>query len=182
MKTSETLKEILQKSLEEYNRLADQDRDQILRSLAPGQKAPATGKLYTDGAKKAYKDYTEKAKARAFEVIDTEIAKTNKAIAAAPSTEAINTLTALSIAKSKDPRDYEAVYAEYGRTVQVAKALNALAKENGVRFLVDTPELDRLESLQSIRSTFNSFLRDTNVPDNGRVSFIGWDIDNAGID
>lgn len=182
MKTAESLKEILRNSMDKYNDIADQDRREVLSKLAPGARAPEAGILHTDKAKAAYNGYARMAKAQALELIDSEIAKVGKAVAAAPSTEAINTLTALSIAKSKDPRDYEAVYAEYGSTIQVTRALNALAKENGVQFRADTSEYDRIDSLNDMKNTFNSFFDDTKAPSAGAIAFIEMDIDAAGID
>lgn len=182
MKVSESLKKILENSLTEYNRIADDDRREVLSRLAPGEKAPQAGILHTDKAKATYRGFAQLAKSQSLDLIDREIAKAGKAVAAAPSNEAINTLTALSIAKSKDLRDYEAIYAEYGSTVQVTRALNALAKENGVQFRADTSEYDRLDSLNNIKESLTRFYDSANAPSAGFIAFMEMDIDAAGID
>ena len=184
MKTSDSLKMILRGSLDRYNELAEQSRQVALSKLAPGAVAPAEGKLHTDVAKDLMASFAEDSRKQALELIDSEIAKVNKAVAAAPSSEAINTLTALSLAKSKDVRDYKAIYSEYGKNAGVSKALTAIARENGVEFYASTPEYDRLEALENCRRTFDSVLDPSRIVGNGMsagsVAFIEMSIE--GID
>lgn len=185
MKTSDSLKMILRNTQSRYNELAEQSRLEALSKLAPGAVAPADGKLHTDLAKGMMSSFAEEQRKQALELIDREMAKVNKAVAAAPSSEAINTLTALSLAKSKDVRDYKAIYSEYGSNARVAKALTTIARDNGVEFYAPTPEYDRLEALENCRRTFDSVLDPTRIVGNGMsagsVAFIEMSIDE-GID
>lgn len=184
MKTSDSLKAILRNNYNRFNELAEQSREDVLSTLGPGAVAPANGKLHTELSKELMKSFAESSRKEALDLIDREIGKVNKAVAAAPSTEAINTLTALSISKSKDIRDYDAIYSEYGSNARVAKALSQIAKENSVDFYAHTPEYDRLEALENCRQTFNSVLDPNTIATGemsaGQVAFIEMSIE--GID
>lgn len=179
----ESLKMILRNNMERYNELAEQSRNEVLSELAPGATAPSTGKLHTDMSRRMMASFAKTSKEKAFELIDKEIDKTNRAIAAAPSTEAINTLTALSLSKSKDKRDYEAIYSTYGSNPQTARALNSIAKENEVAFFCEPAEFHKLDELQSCRRTFESVLDPNNIENMsaGRVRFIEMNIDEMDI-
>lgn len=181
MKTSDSLKMILRITQSRYNELAEQSRLEALSNLAPGAAAPAKGKLHTETAKGLMSSFAKEQREKALELIDREMAKVNKAVAAAPSSEAINTLTALSLAKSKDIRDYNAIYSEYGGNAMVANALTTIARENNVDFYAHNPEHDRLESLENCRRTFESVLDPVSVVNGGmsagRVAFIEMDVE-----
>ena len=183
MKTSDSLKMILRNTYNRYNELAEASRQKVLSELAPEAKAPASGKLHTDLSKDMMKSYAESSRKEALNLIDGEIVKVNKAVAAAPSTEAINRLTALSLSKSKDVRDYEAIYSVYGSNAGVAKALASIAKDNDVNFYAPTPEYDRLEALQNCRQTFNTVLDPDRIVGGGMsagsVAFIEMGIDGV---
>ena len=185
MKTSDSLKMILRNTWERYNELAEQSRLEALSKLAPGAAAPAEGKLHTEMAKDLMSSFAKEQRKQALELIDREMAKVNKAVAAAPSSEAINTLNALSLAKSKNIRDYNAVYSEYGSNAMVANALTTIARDNNVMFRASTPEYDKLESLEACRRTFDSALNPVSVVNGGMsagsVAFVEMSIDK-GID
>lgn len=180
------LLELLNSTKEEYDRCCEASRNDVMRGLKPYEQAPVTGKLHTDAARARVEETARTARQKAVELLNGEIEKAQLAIAAAPSTDALNTVSLLSITKSKDVRDYEAAYKAYGSNPQVANALGKIARDNDVNFFVSAPEYDRLEDLQLFRKTVEKALDPFNVANgklsSGYIAAIGMDMENAGIE
>ena len=150
------LKQIFNSWKKDFENISEQSRDDYIKRLAPGSVLPKSGIIYGDEYAAAFSGKCTEYRQQASAIIDNELAKLNGKLTAAPTADAVNACTLLSLRKSTDPDDYTKLLDAYGDNVQAGETIRAIAKENGVHGLPADPIKEQAETLESLRGTIYS--------------------------
>jgi len=121
----------------EYNRmfrtLSEDEYNEKLLALKPGENAPVKGKL-SGARRERMEQKAAECRSKAADILNRELAAVNKKITAAPSTEAVNTISLLAMRDPKTigPEVINTLLDEYGDNVQSYETIKDIAKQKGI--------------------------------------------------
>lgn len=179
------LKDITSSYAKDYKDICERSREERIKSLEPGATLPKTGVLYGEDARQSFKVKADTHRAKANELINTELAKLNESMTAAPTTEAVNTLQLLKMRSNVTAADINNLMGRYGDNTQVYDTLLDIAAQHGIREYAYTrnPIRERAEKLNDLKSSINNNLRleraERGYATDGFISFLNAAIDDA---
>lgn len=150
---NEKMKKVFSDYADIYGKLCESSRNDYIKKLAPGSSLPKAGILYGDDAAATFSAKCTELRQQGNAIIDDEMNAINDKLTAAPTAEAVNACTLLSLRKSKDAEEYRALLKKYGDNVQTGDTIRAIAKQNNVLSLPDDPIKEKAEALESLRGT-----------------------------
>ncbi len=176
----------------EYNRmfrtLSEDEYNEKLLALKPGENAPVKGKL-TGARRERMEQKAAECRSKAADILNRELAAVNKKITAAPSTEAVNTITLLNMRDEKTitPELVYTLLDEYGDNVQSYEAIKDIAKRKGVKGLdgVNHPLREQQANIEALNKSLYKNFSLTHTEQNedrsseGFEAFIGMTIDQT---
>lgn len=132
-KTNSELKAIVKDYYNTFKFYSENDYNDKLLALKPGEPAPIKGKL-SGARRERMEEKAAECRSKAADIINRELTAVNKKITAAPSTEAVNTITLLNMRDEKTitPELVNTLLDEYGDNVQSYEAIKDIAKRKGV--------------------------------------------------
>jgi hypothetical protein len=177
------LKKIIRDYQEGYIKACAASRDAYMKTLAPGAAVPQEGRIYRQTEKDEFKSKCNGYKALANAALDGLLNTLGDAVTAAPSTDAVNAITLLSMRANADKKDFERLLTKYGENVQAYKTIVSIAHDRGVdEYPRMHPEEATLDSIENLRATLNSALTLENA-EAGRagafMSMVASEIDEA---
>lgn len=152
------LKKIIRDYQEGYNNACAASRDAYMKTLAPGAVVPQGGRLYQQTEKDAFRSKCSGYKALANAALDGLVSSLGSAVTAAPSTEAVNSITLLSMRANAEKKDFDRLLSAYGENVQAYKTIVSIAHDRGFEYPRTHPEEETLDGIEHLRTTLNSVL------------------------
>lgn len=176
------LKKIIRDYQEGYNNACAASRDAYMKTLAPGASVPQAGRIYRQTEKDEFKSKCNGYKALANAALDGLVSSLGSAVTAAPSTEAVNSITLLSMRANAEKKDFDRLLSAYGENVQAYKTIVSIAHDRGFEYPRTHPEEATLDGIESLRTTLNSALTLENAEAGragGFMSMVAAEIDEA---
>lgn len=177
------LKKIIRDYQEGYKSACAASRDAYMKTLAPGEVVPQEGRIYQQKEKDAFESKCNGYKALANSTLDGLVSSLGETVTAAPSTDAVNAITLLSLQKNAGKKDIARLLDTYGKNVQAYKTIVSIAHERGIdEYPRMHPEEATLDSIESLRETLNSALtlRNAETGHAGAfMSMVAAEVDNA---
>lgn len=132
-KANSELKAIVKDYYNTFRFYSENDYNDKLLTLKPGQPAPVKGKL-SGARRERMEEKAAECRSKAADIINRELTAVNKKITAAPSTEAVNTISLLAMRDPKTigPEVINTLLDEYGDNVQSYEAIKDIAKQKGI--------------------------------------------------
>ena len=132
-KANAELKAIAKDYNDTFKFYSEADYNDKLLALKPGQPAPVKGKL-SGVRRERMEEKAAECRSKAADIINRELAAVNKKITAAPSTEAVNTISLLAMRDPKTigPEVINTLLDEYGDNVQSYETIKDIAKQKGI--------------------------------------------------
>lgn len=177
MSKNKELKEITRAYAKDFKDICERSREERIKSLQPGDPVPKEGVLYGDDARERFKIKAAEHRAKAISIVDGELAKLQDEMTAAPSTEAVSTLTLLKMRSKLTAEDLRPIMERYGGNNQVYDTLRDIAAQHDIRdYAFETNPLRiHAEKLNNLKSSLNNDLR-IEWAEKGRASdgFMGF--------
>ena len=177
------LKKIIRDYQEGYNLACAASRDAYMKTLAPGATVPKAGRIYRQTEKDDFRSKCNGYKALANAALDGLLSSLGDTVTAAPSTDAVNAITLLSLQKNAGKKDIARLLDAYGKNVQAYKTIVSIAHERGIdEYPRMHPEEATLENIEKLRDTLNSALTLENAEAGragGFMSMVAAEIDEA---
>lgn len=132
-KANSELKAIAKDYNDTFKFYSEADYNDKLLALKPGQPAPVKGKL-SGVRRERMEEKAAECRSKAADILNRELAAVNKKITAAPSTEAVNTISLLAMRDPKTigPEVINTLLDEYGDNVQSYETIKDIAKQKGI--------------------------------------------------
>lgn len=163
-KVNSELKKIVKNYYEDYDRFCKMSREERLKDLRPGEPAPKANTIYGNH-RTAFDDKAADYRAKAMAIIDSEMKATNKKLAAAPSTDAVNAITLLKMRDNVSREAVSNLLDAYGDNVQAFDTIRDIAKQKGIATLREHPMRVQMENIEAARS---NLYRALNADDTAR--------------
>lgn len=177
------LKKIIRDYQEGYEKACAASREAYMKTLAPGATVPQAGRIYQQADKEAFKSKCNGYKALANAALDGLVSSLGDAVTSAPSTDAVNAITLLSLQKNATKKDVARLLNTYGNNVQAYKTIVSIAHERGIDEYPRThPEEATLDNIEKLRDTLNSTLTLHNAEmghAGAYMSFVAAEVDEA---
>lgn len=185
MSKNTELKAITKEYAKDFRIICEKSKEERIKSLQPGDPMPRAGVLYGDDARERFKARAAEHRTKALSIVDGELAKLNDKMTAAPSTDAVNTLTLLKMRSKITPEDLRPIMERYGDNNQVYDTLRDIAAQHNIRdYAFETnPLRAQAEKLNGLKSSLNNNLRidraEKGYANDGFMSFLDAVIDDA---
>lgn len=154
--TNKELKALIDEFNQDFKISSEASRNEALRRLNGGEKAPASGRIYGEQNREEFKSRAREYAAKASALVQAEIDKLNDKMTEAPTDDAVRALTVVGMRDNVSREEFEALLNRYGNNYQSEKTIINLAAKNKIYFDREPLEqkLDDLEGLgRSLRST-----------------------------
>ena len=167
-----------------YARIAEESRAAALRNLKPGEKAPAEGRILGAEYKAQFKGFAAGCLEKANAIIDEAAAGLYDDLAK-PDPDAVSVLQLMQMQEHVSPMALDAAFKKYGGNFNAFKALDTVARKNGIPHTY-THEVDEnakfLESAKyNIGSIFNAYDAINNGYNKAGAAFTIHFIKNGGF-
>lgn len=158
-KTNSELKKLTKDYFGTFNDFCERSREERLKELQPGEYAPEKGKLYG-----SYRDKMENKAAEirnaANSILEAELEKAKEKVNAAPSTDAVNTI---SLLKLRDPKaltknQFTSLLDKYGDNPLCFDTIRDLGKQAGIVTdyeFTEHPARVELENIEVVSKNLN---------------------------
>ena len=165
-KTNAELKAIMRDYNKTFRDLSNAEYNEKLLSLKPGENAPTKGKL-TGTRRERMENKAAECRSKVADILNREMTEVNKKLTAAPSTEAVNTITLFNMRDSKSitPEMINTLLDEYGDNVQSYEAIKDIAKQKGFNLDfngVMHPLREQQANIEALNRSLNSSLTSIN--------------------
>lgn len=185
MSIKDELKAITNRYVDDFNVICERSREERLKTLQPGARVPAQGKLYGDDARNEFKRKADAHRVQAMSIIGNELRALNEKMTAAPSTDAVNTIQLLKMRSNITPEDINVLMMRYGDNSQVRDTLVDIAGQHDIKDykFESNPIRVKAEKLKDLNNSINNSLRlesaERGHASAGFVSFLNAAIDDA---
>lgn len=178
---NEDLKKILAEFQTDYDHTAAMSRQAYIGTLAPGSQLPAEGKIYLDNYRQTFKKSCQKYQDKVHSILDNMVGKLKADVTAAPSTDAVNTITLLNMRDRVGADEIADLMNAYGSNAQAYKALYSVAVRNGIHDYAEmTPTEATLKGIEDLgRSLDKTLTLDSAERGGAFLSWMGMTIDEA---
>ncbi len=132
-KTQGKILELQRAFIDAFNRAADISRNEAIKNLRPGEKAPATGKVYGEDRRNTFAEQAAKLRADGQKIIDDARAEVLAEMSAAPSAEAVNSIGMMKLRDRVTGAEVSALINEYGSNYQTYQVIKDIAKKSEIR-------------------------------------------------
>lgn len=154
------IKSIIKSFGDSYSKACEDSWIDAVSMMKPAQAAPVKGVIYGDANRKKFEEDCTKYRAEALSIINSELDSCNKMLSKAPSTEAVNSITLLSM-RGKDsvtPEEVDRLIDTYGSNFQAFKTIVSVARDKGIRTNRVNPAEEKIESMKGLSRAINSTL------------------------
>lgn len=125
------LKVILNDYVSDYNRICEESRRAYVATLAPGAVVPPAGRIYTEDDKQRMEALADGYRNKAATIIDGIMQELKDELTAAPSSDAVNTITLLRMRDEIKPGEVRDLLDKYGDNPQAHKTIISIAMDKG---------------------------------------------------
>lgn len=156
MSTNAELKKIVNEFYTLYEDVARTTRTAAMANLPAGAPAPEESVIYGEAGRNTFAKEAAKLLARAEQLINAKVAPIKARVTAAPSEEAVNAVTMLSLNKDISETDVDLLLEKYADNYQTVKALKSVAAEKGLekyRSFTKEPDIIELEALEKLKAS-----------------------------
>lgn len=186
-KANAELKAVAKDYYDTFKLYSEADYNDKLLALKPGQPAPEKGKL-SGVRRERMEEKAAECRSKAADILNRELAAVNKEITAAPSTEAVNTISLLALRDPNTigPEVIKTLLDEYGDNVQSYETIRDIAKQK--RIVTDLDGIDHplreqqanIEALnRSLYGAFDIHYTEAGHNSEGFVGLLNLTIDNT---
>lgn len=185
MSINKELKVIVDNFNKEFGEVSEESRIEYLQQLTPNSNvmSPQKGKIYGDRHRSTFEESCRAKRSAAALLIDKEINILNKKMSEAPTQDAVNSVTMLSMRKNITSEEIQKLLDAYGDNDMTRSTIIDLAKEHNVKdYIFDKPSTsERIKDLEGLKRSLNTGMSIQSAEQRGSA-FIDWlkhDIDNV---
>lgn len=186
-KMKENVVKVLNKWYEDYKTITESSRNEYMRSMKAGSTIPETGKIYGDYWQKEYEKSTSKFRDEALQVVKLVKNDFTRAVAEAPSEEALRAIQALEhldYGKVETKMECEAIFdalmEKYGDNYLAHRAIKEKAYEADVTGYTDNEDMKGLMTCKAVEEQIEKAFRVGSTMTDGSISMMEMGINNAG--
>lgn len=177
------LKSVLSSFRSSYKMACESSRVEYIKTLSPGARLPEAGKIYGNDAREEFKSLCRGYQQRVCEISEKYVDELKEEATTAPSTDAVNSITLLSLRNNISENEVRDLLDRYGDNVQAYKAIKSIAVEKGIRVFNDHPidaEIADVEAMSKVlcREMSNACLANKVFSD-GIISALEAQVDRA---
>lgn len=173
---NETLTNILESQVSEFNSLAESSRNELIDALQPGEKLPDKNVIHDQRRQLAFMESSRERRGEARAAVQSVLDEYIKAEAAAPSTEAVNSITLLRGRRHVTEQEINDLMTIYGGNMQAARAIADIAQEHKIR--VTAPNsMRRRADIEALGQSIDRALSEKTVRP-GLLSFVKAQLDS----
>ena len=146
------LKDIFSKYVTDFKAAAERSRIETIKNMPSGSIVPASGKIHGADERARFKDVCATYRDQVREVMEGERKRLRVKTTDAPSVDAVNAISLLKMRKGISEGEILNLIERYGDNYQAHQALVSIARENGVRGVMDHPlrlQLDGIDQLET---------------------------------
>lgn len=123
-----------------FHNAADMSRVEAMRTLKPGEPAPSNNKIYGDHNRNAFEAKAAALREKGHKIVNDARKEVGKAMSAAPSPEAINSVGMLKMRDKLTADEVTAIVDRYGDNYMTYQTIKDIAKKSG--FYLDAHPLE----------------------------------------
>ena len=182
-KANKELKSILSQFKDAYRMACDASHKAYVSSLPTGAQIPRDDVIYGENYKAEFDSMCAGFRKKAHEIMDERLSELREKATEAPSTEAVNSITLLSMRKDIPEKEFENLLVRYGDNAQAWKTIVSIANAHGIHSFT-TPDIDdKIADVESLDKSLDKVLSLKNAIDgyanDGFLAMVGMDIDNV---
>lgn len=176
---SENLKKVLRACEDDFKCTARASREELIKTLEPGQPAPSEGVIYGDEFKKGYKKRTEGYQADIAEILDKHVADLKKKATEAPSVEAVSSISLLNMRTNITRQEVEDLLERYGDNPQAYNTISNIARNHDIQGIGSHPISEAAANAEGLRDTLIKAIdHRSGGLSSGKCAFIEMSIDS----
>ncbi len=180
---NKALKAIFNEFMDTYSKICRSSREGYLKTLAPGAEVPKEGMIYGTASRDQFDAEAKKLREKADAIMEEAAAALREKMTAAPSTEAVNTLSALNLRDDTTEDEIDFFLTKYSDNPQVWQTLVSIGRRYGYRDFRNHEVFDQLRKVEDLQRSIDSTLTGANAMSgrvsNGFLSFLELQIDDC---
>ncbi len=152
------LKSIISEFRDGYDQICRSSREAYLKTLAPGATVPKEGLIHTTAGHEEFKAMAQKLREKADAIMEEALSSLREKMTAAPSTEAVNTLSVLNLRDDVTEDEIDSLLAKFSDSPQAWQSVLSIAKRAGFRDFLNHPVFDQLRKVEDLQKSLDSAL------------------------
>lgn len=158
MTPNKQLKDITAQFINQYQHTAKASRDAFIHSAKGGDRIPPENKIYGKEYQESFSSAARDLRATAETILSDELSKARAATAEAPSQEAVNALSVLSMRTHATRDDLDALIDRYGDNYSAYRAIAEYASDHNVTRYPDHPLAEHIENLDALDGSLRRWM------------------------
>lgn len=163
MSNSENIKQSIRNAYSRCRTALDDSYRGAVLSMEPGSVTPSNNIFHTPQEKANYIADGQRFARAALASVDASIRTAGAIAGAAPSADATNAVTMLSLNKDATEDDYALAMEIYGSNAMSAKAIASLARASGFNISNPNKNVDKYLEMVELRKSIESLLAPENI-------------------
>ena len=163
------LKELIDGFAKEFAGVADASRTEHMKTLKPGDRTPVDGKIYGENYRSRLAETAQQKGDEARALIEERENEIMQLMAAAPSQDAVNTISLLKMRNSLSEEELNAAFDAYGDNYTAYQVLADIAKDNKIPVVGEHPLKAEAEGLAALKRTLRNVFA-VSTAESGRLT------------
>lgn len=177
------LKSLLSQFKDSYKMASESSRNEYMKTLVPGAEIPKTGVIYGDNRVREFESMCDGYRGKMKSIIADVSSDLKDKETEAPSTEAVNSITLLSMRKNVTEDEIDNLLTRYGDNQQAWRTINSIAKDHNIHVFRDHENEGKLSRVNDLEANLDRALSASSAisghASDGYLSMIAMEIDNV---